>query len=184
MNPATAEAGLITLLTSGFGLTTGKVEWAFQNPTRPAAPFVSVERIAFRPIGRVARGQADAPLPQTPGREIMQAVRQTCTIEYRLNYYGPQAFWHTAPLLPFLKSEASLHTLQTLELAVWNVSSVQSLPKLFKSTYEDRAVVDIVLGAYLTKIDYFTWIEHVSGTATITDADVSTTFPWSVDLTP
>lgn len=182
MTPSTMEGTLITLFTTGLGLTSGKVEWAFQNPTRPAAPFCAVERIGFKSVGLPAHMQSNTPGTPPAGQEVTLSTRQTCELVYRLNYYGPAAFFTMNALATYLHSESAKEALKSVDVGLARVGDVRSVPQLFRSTYEDRAMFDIKLNASLTHTELTGYIAHVTGSHTITDSGTSVTVPWSFDL--
>lgn len=185
----TIETAIRSWVIAGSGLDPSKVFFAGQGSTRPLAPFITIQVVDVKPLGRDWTDTDDNPTP-TPGNEIITTVRgeRECTLQLQCfgtsGGPGSQAFGASScrALIERVFTACNLPSnavaLDDAGVGIGYFNTVQAMGAIINSTtWEPRAVGTMMFYLASEMSETGTYIETVEVTNEINGDEFTVSRP-------
>lgn len=166
------------VLASGGTLADGKVIWARQDGTRPAAPYATLDLVSFRVVGQDAQ-RHDYDAEGEPGAEIVLAHGGMREFSLAVTvFYGTLGSAGAVALADVIRTGlvkvAVREVLDAANVSIFDFGQVTNLAQVVNTVYEGRAVLE--LRGYTTqeleeRIGYIASAEITGTIATVTTVE-------------
>jgi hypothetical protein len=156
----------VLVTASGLGGSSVCLGW-HPGPAPTTSPFLRLELGGPVLTGSVDK-VTDAPAPVVPGAEVLSTTWVRVSVPLRVHAFSAVpsgAASLAAQLVAEMQHPDFVEACGLVDIALTDVTS-QHLPAWFETAYQDRAVVECTLWAWLDRTHARTFIEHVYGEAT------------------
>jgi hypothetical protein len=163
------------------GFATGGVIWMGDNSPRPQTPYIGLNRISLKKVGRDYHGPVDA---LTGNRKLLGTRELTISA----HAYGPDGFQALEDFRTLTDTEAAVAAFFAGSLAVIEVMDVIDAPIPYQQQFKEHAQADFIFRthSYLADGDEGVgYIERVDlELNTVNEAGVSSSENLIIDTTP